>query len=88
MFAGYVAYQHWWLETARSNINLSWVNVDNLSFEDDAAYHETFRGALNYIWSPTPRIDLGMEFIYGERENKDGEAATAAQLQLSTKYRF
>jgi hypothetical protein len=88
VFAGYVAYQHWWRESARSTLNLSWVNVDNLSFEDDAAYHKTFRGALNYIWSPTPRIDLGVELIYGERENKNGEDANASQLQLSTKYRF
>ncbi len=88
VFAGYVAYQHWWRESARSTLNLSWVNVDNLSFEDDDAYHKTFRGALNYIWSPTPRIDLGVELIYGERENKNGEDATATQLQLSTKYRF
>jgi len=88
VFAGYVAYQHWWRESARSTLNLSWVNVDNLSFEDDNAYHKTYRGALNYIWSPTPRIDLGVELIYGERENKNGEDATATQLQLSTKYRF
>ena len=88
VFAGYVAYQHWWRESARSTINLSWVDVDNLSFEDDFAYHKTFRGALNYIWSPTPRIDLGMELIHGSRENKNGEDATATQLQLSTKYRF
>jgi len=88
VFAGYVAYQHWWRESARSTINLSWVNVDNLSFEDDDAYNKTFRGAVNYIWSPTPRIDLGAEVIYGERGNKNGEDASAAQIQLSTLYRF
>jgi len=88
VFAGYVAYQHWWRENARSTLNLSWVNVDNLSFETDDAYHKTFRGALNYIWSPTPRIDLGAEVIYGTRQNKNGEDASAAQIQLSTKYRF
>jgi hypothetical protein len=88
VFAGYVAYQHWWRESARSTLNLSWVNVENLSFQEDADYNRTFRGALNYIWSPTPRIDLGVEFIYGERETKNGDDATATQLQLSTKYRF
>jgi hypothetical protein len=86
--AGYVAYQHWWRENARSTINLSWVNVDNLDFEPDGAYHKTFRGALNYIWSPTSRIDIGAEFIFGNRENKNGEQATATQLQISSKYRF
>ena len=88
VLAGYVAYQHWWRNNARSNLNLSWVSVDNLDFEIDEAYHKTFRGALNYIWSPAARIDLGAEIVYGERENKNGERATALQLQLSSKYRF
>jgi len=88
VFAGYVAYQHWWRENARSTINLSWVNVSNLDFEGDDAYHKTFRGAINYIWSPTPRIDLGAEIIHGNRENKNGDKADASQIQLSTKYRF
>ena len=88
MFAGYVAYQHWWRGSTRSTLNLSWVDVDNLSFEDDNAYHNTFRGALNLIWSPAARIDLGAELIYGERENKDGASANAFQIQLSSKYRF
>jgi hypothetical protein len=88
VIAGYIAYQHWWRDTARSNVNLSWVNVDNLSFELDGAYHSTFRGAVNYIWSPTARIDIGAEIIYGTRENKNKEKADAIQLQFSTKYRF
>ena len=86
--AGYIAYQHWWREDARSTLNLSWVKVDNVDFEPDDAYHKTFRGALNYIWSPTPRIDIGAEVVFGSRENKDGERATATQLQISSKYRF
>jgi hypothetical protein len=88
VFGGYVAYQHWWRDSARSTVNLSWVNVDNTDFQAGFAYHRTFRGAVNYIWSPTPRIDLGAEIIYGTRENKDKQKANATQLQISTKYRF
>ena len=88
VMSGYIAYQHWWRDNTRSTLNLSWVDVDNLSFEDDTAYNKTFRGALNFIWSPTPRIDLGGEIIYGTRKNKDGEKATASQIQFSSKYRF
>ena len=88
VLAGYIAYQHWWRDNTRSTLNLSWVDVDNLSFEDDTAYNRTFRGALNFIWSPTPRVDLGGEVIYGTRKNKDGEKATASQLQFSSTYRF
>ncbi len=88
VIAGYVAYQHWWRESTRSTVNLSWVDIDNRSFQDDVAYHKTFRGAVNYIWSPTPRIDLGGEIIYGSRENKNNDKANALQIQISSKYRF
>ena len=88
VFAGYVAYQHWWSERARTNFNLSWVNVSNLDFEPDGAYDRTVRSAINYIWSPTARIDLGAELIWGQRTNKDEQSATATQIQISSKYRF
>jgi len=88
IFAGYVAYQHWWKDNFRSTINLSWVDIQNKSFESPEAYQSTFRGAVNLIWSPVARIDLGGEAIWGKRENKNGENATAAQIQASVKYRF
>ena len=88
IFAGYVAYQHWWKEDMRSTLNFSWVDVENLAFEPPDAYKRTFRSAVNFIWSPIPRIDIGGELIWGQRENKDGQSATALQIQLSTKYRF
>lgn len=88
VFAGYVAYQHWWRNDMRSTFAFSWVDVDNLEFESPDAYKRTFYTAANFIWSPAPRIDLGGELIWGQRENKDGQNATSLQLQLSTKYRF
>lgn len=87
-FAGYIAYQHWWRERMRSTLTLSWVDVDNLDYQDDSAYKETRRAALNLIYSPVPRVDLGAELLWGKREDKNNESATARQLQISGKYRF
>jgi hypothetical protein len=33
-------------------------------------------------------VDLGAEFIWGERTNNDGESGDASQIQIATKYRF
>ena len=88
VFAGYLAYQHWWKENIRSTLNLSWVYIDNLSFQPPDAYKRTVRSAVNLIWSPAARIDIGGEFIWGKRENNNNENATAAQIQASVKYRF
>jgi hypothetical protein len=88
VFSGYVAYQHWWQESLRSTLTYSWVDVDNLDFQDDSAYAKTDRAVINLLWSPVSRVDVGGEFIWGRRENKNALNATARQIQFAAKYRF
>jgi len=84
----YIAIQKWWGDALRSNFNYSFVNVDNFDFQSGDAYDETQRGAGNIIWSPTSRLDIGAELLYGSRKNKDGQKANATQIQVSAKYRY
>jgi hypothetical protein len=88
VLASYVAFQKWWKDGIRSTFIVSFVNIDNYAFQDDDAYHRTARFSGNLIWSPTPRVDIGAEFLWGEREDKDGGSGDAIQIQLSSKYRF
>ena len=88
VFSGYVAYQHWWQESLRSTLTYSWVDVENLGFQDDSAYARTDRAIINLLWSPVTRVDVGGELLWGRRENLDGANGTARQIQLGAKYRF
>ena len=88
VFSGYVSYQHWWQEQLRSTVTYSWVDVDNLDYQVDSDYASTGRAIVNLMWSPVDRIDVGAEFLWGRRENKDGNSATARQIQVGAKYRF
>ena len=88
VFSSYVAYQHWWRESLRSTLTYSWVDVDNLDFQDDSAYARTDRAIINLLWSPVIRVDVGGELLWGRRENKDGASGTARQIQFGAKYRF
>jgi len=88
IIAGFGAYQHWWSDTWRSNFIVSGVEIDNRSFQPDDAYKRTLRASSNVFWSPTPRVDVAAELIWGQRTNKDGEEGDATQIQLATKYRF
>ena len=56
---------------------------DNLGFGEIGVYGG---GALR--GAPTPRIDIGMELLWGERENEDGNNGDAVQSQLAARYRF
>ena len=88
ILAGFAAYQHWWGDTLRSNFIVSGVEIDNESFQPDDAYKRTIRASTNLFWSPTPRVDVAAELIWGQRTNKDGEEGDASQIQFATKYRF
>ena len=88
VFAGYVALQHWWNETIRSNATFGWVDVDNQSLQAGDALDRTFYTSGNLIWSPVPQVDLGVEFLWGQHRNKNGEDGYDPRLQFSAHYRF
>ncbi len=87
--AGYFSWQHWWpINQLRSNFTFGAVYVDNPGFLDGEAYEQTLRFSSNLIWSPIPRIDIGGEYLWGQRENVNGDSGNATQLQFAVKYRF
>jgi hypothetical protein len=91
----YVGYEHAWKEwkgaktmNLRSTFLWSFVDVHNLDFQPSDAYNKTNRFAVNVVFSPADRVDVGLEVIQGSRENKDGEKGHATQVQLVTLIRF
>jgi hypothetical protein len=72
----------------RSTALWSIVLVDNLDFQSPDAYWKTNRFAFNVVYSPTSRADLGVEYIYGIRHNKDRQNADANQFQVVALFRF
>ena len=88
IMSGYVSWQHWWRGNLRSNFTFGMVEVDNPNFVSGDAYKTTVRGSTNLFWMPSPRIDIGAEYLWGKRENEDGENDTATQFQLAARYRF
>lgn len=89
VLAGYVSYQHWWNSPQlRSNFTFGYVDLDSPDFLAGDAYENTLRFSSNLIWSPIPRIDIGGEYLWGQRQNTDGESGEATQLQFAVRYRF
>jgi hypothetical protein len=88
VLAYYVALQKWWNDSMRSNFNLSYVDVNNYTYQAADSYNTTWRTSANVIWSPTSRADIGGEILWGQRKNFDGQSADAMQLQFSIKYRY
>jgi hypothetical protein len=90
ILAGFTSLQHWWggPQNLRSNFTFGYVDINNPGFVEGDSYKRTYRLSSNLFWTPTPRIDFGAEYLWGRRENKDGEEGDATQVQLMTRYRF
>jgi len=91
----YLDYEHQWKQweltrvmKLRSSFIWSFVGVDNRTFQAGDAYHKTNRYSVNLVMSPTPRIDTGIEYIYGTRENKNGNRGSSDQFQFVAIFRF
>jgi len=67
---------------------VSWVNISNFSYQPDTAYDKTLRASMNLMYNPTKNIQGGVEFLWGERQNKDGSKGNATQLQFAMRYLF
>lgn len=85
---GFVGYTHYWTPMWRSNLVLGQLTLGR----DDALAADAFRqsryGVLNLIWSPAPSWTMGMELLYGQLEQQDGQRADTMRLQGSLQYNF
>ena len=72
----------------RSTVLWSRVAVNNPDFQPPESYKRTDRFAVNMVFSPSGRVDAGLEYIYGIRENFDGQSAHANQFQVVGLFRF
>ncbi|MCH8544174.1 MAG: porin [Alcanivorax sp.] len=83
-----VAYRHLWSDQWRSSVALSVAGADNpdtVAGTTPKAYRTSH---VNLIYSPAPRLDLGGEVIWGQRENEDGQRGEVGRVQLSAKLAF
>jgi hypothetical protein len=85
----FVAYEHWWGQRWASNFTLGGAADSDLTdtLPDDTYQRATYYSA-NLIWLPVDRMGVGFEYLYGTRENKDGEDADAQRLQMAFQYKF
>lgn len=95
-YGGTVAYQHYWLDNLRSTAAVGYVYFPASEFPDNlaASTKSLLSTHVNLIWSPAPRWDVGLEYIYGELQVRAspspgvGTEGKASRLMGSVKVGF
>ena len=83
LFGWMVGVTHDWNEQLSSNFTCAENSLDNTAFQDPNNVHRTTYLAANLIWSPLERVKVGIEYLYGLREDIDLELGTAKRLQAA-----
>jgi DcaP outer membrane protein len=83
-----IYYNRSWNERWTSSIGYS----EHHSYPLDGQTGDSFKvgryGSVNVLYHPLPNMLVGPELLWGERENKDGDAGDDTRIQVSFKYNF
>ncbi len=82
------SYEHWYSETWLSNFTYSTVSVDNNAGQAGTTYDSAQYIAASLWWLPVPRMSLGIEYLFGDRENLNGQSADVSRLGAMFQYNF
>jgi hypothetical protein len=86
---GIVAYyDHYWNDKWSSSIGYSRTQVDNLNGQPDGSFKIGQYASVNLLWYPWKSTMFGVEYLYGQREDKDGRSGDDHRIQFSFKYSF
>ena len=86
--AAWLAAQYWWRTDLRSTVSYGYVYLSDdflepLPGDFEGIYQQGHYASANLIWSPIPPMDIGLEYLFGYRENNDGRDGLDNRLQFS-----
>lgn len=79
----------WWSQKWASVLSYG---VSETDLDDTTLPANTYARAdyitANLIWLPVERMGVGLEYMFGSRENRDGQTGEANRIQMAFQYKF
>jgi hypothetical protein len=89
MIAGFVGWRHVFSPKLRTNIFYSRADYDqDTALTGLLITKGAQSGHVNVIYTPLPKLDLGAELIWGQRELEDDRKGDLSRIQTTVKYTF
>jgi hypothetical protein len=81
-------YNRTWNDHFTSSFGYSEHRQDTIGGQLGNAMETLQYATVNLLYQPIPEFFVGPEFIWGRRENRDGQDGTDSRIQFSAKYKF
>ncbi|MFC3550734.1 DcaP family trimeric outer membrane transporter [Lysobacter cavernae] len=89
LISGFVGWRHVFSPKLRTNLFYSRAQYDNDTALTGLGITRAAQSAhVNLIYTPLPKLDLGAELIWGQRELETGDRGDLNRLQTHVKYSF
>jgi hypothetical protein len=83
LFGWMVGITQEWTDRLSSNFTYAENSLNNTAFQLPGDVHRTTYLAANLIWNPLDRVKVGIEYLYGLRENVNGAVGSANRVQVA-----
>jgi len=80
------AYQHYWTDSLRSSAMVGYARAEPFSWQEGDTFESSTYAAVNLLWQVLPYLTVGVEYAYGQSENKDGSDFDNQRLALGFQF--
>ena len=81
-------YDHYWSPRFSTAIGYSYDEVDNTPGQTPDTFKKGSYASLNLLYYPADKVLIGIEGLWGEREDFGGASGNETRIQVSFKYSF
>jgi hypothetical protein len=82
------SYEHWFTERWLANVTYSPTQTTSNAGQPGTTYDSAQYLAASLWWIPITRMSIGIEYVWGERENLDGQRGQARRVNALFQYNF
>lgn len=88
VFGYFASYEHWWDRQFRSTLVYGALKANNRSSQPPDSFKKSQYASANIVWVLTERWLIGVEGLWGKREDKDGADGTVFRTLFTTQFNF
>jgi len=87
-FGGFLSYGFDWTKSLKTNISAGYAELSNKEYQLGDTYKNSMSMSLDSFWTIVDGLKLGVEYVYGQRWNKDGSSGNASRISTLFYYDF
>ena len=84
----FLYYDHYWSEKWSTSLGYSAHHQDNTAGQLGTAFRQGSYASTNILYTPAKNVLWGAEFMWGKKEQLDGQSGIDTRVQFTGQFKF